>query len=67
MKKVNGQIMKFEAGSLRKKACGVAVAQNKQKTETLSIVRPTMKKAVWQAKRLMKKLGWELAEPWERV
>ena len=67
MKKVNGRVMSFAAGSLRKKACGVAVAQSDGMSDTLSVVRPTAKQAIAAANRLMKKLGWELKAPWERL
>ena len=65
MKKVSGQITKFKAGTLRKSASAVATAETGN--ESLRVVRPTMKQATLAANRLMKKLGWELAQPWERL
>ena len=67
MKKVNGRVMKFEAESLRKKACGCAEMYDGKRDTVLFVLRETPKQAVSAANRLMKKLGWELAEPWERL
>ena len=65
MRKVHGTTAKFEAGTLREGPSASATVESKG--ETLHVVRPTMKQAVLAANRLMKKLGWTLAEPWERV
>ena len=67
MKKVNGRVMSFAAGSLRKKACGCAEIYDDKRDTVLFVLRGTMKQATLAANRLMKKLGWELAKPWERL
>ena len=65
MRKAYGVVARYRKYTLRKWASWQATVQSKN--DLLRVVRPTMKQAILAATRLMKKLGWELAEPWERL
>ena len=67
MKKMNGRIAKFRAGELRRKACAVVDVYDDGRDTMLVVRRGSAKQAVAAASRLMEKLGWELAKPWERL
>ena len=66
-KKMNGRVAKFRAGELRRKACAVVDVYDDRHDTMLVVRRGSMKQAIAAANRLLKKLGWELDEPWERV
>ena len=67
MKKMKGRVAKFRAGELRRKACACVDVYDDRHDTMLVVRRGSMKQAIAAANRLMKKLGWTLAEPWERM
>lgn len=67
MKKMKGRVAKFRAGELRKKACACVDVYDDRHDTMLVLRRGSVKQAVAAASRLMEKLGWELAKPWERL